>query len=195
MIKQPGRDWGTKCVIGEGKEQVLLDVTQSGPRQFSRGHNAHQIAAQKGDACTFHCYICPSAHCDANVGYGQGGGVVHTVTCHRDLVPLRAQFVDQRFFIFGKHARPHLVDAELATACAVRSLSPVAIITRNLCACNSLIARAVLPLIGSATNTIPASMSSTLTSIAVLPGCASRLRAFDDSFGQRMFQGTFERGV
>jgi hypothetical protein len=49
-------------------------------------------------------------------------------------VALRAQFVDQRFFVFWRYARPYLVDAELARdgLRAVRSLSPVAIITRRL---------------------------------------------------------------
>ncbi len=66
-------------------------------------------------------------------------------------------------------ARTSSIPKGPATARAVRSLSPVAMMMRKPCACSALIAAAVLSRTGSATATIPASAPSTATNIAVLP--------------------------
>ena len=61
----------------------------------------------------------------------------------------------------------------LATASAVRRLSPVSITMFSPSSCNSRIASGVVSLIGSATATTPAGLPSTATNIAVLPSCWS----------------------
>jgi hypothetical protein len=77
----------------------------------------------KSDACTLPY---PCAHCDASVGCGQGGGVVHTVTGHRDLVAFLAR--NSSISVLSSGGTPaRLVDTELpaTSGCAVRSLSPL----------------------------------------------------------------------
>jgi hypothetical protein len=62
-----------------------------------------------------------------------------------------------------------------ATALAVRSLSPVAMMIFSPLACSALMASAVVALIGSATATMPASLSPTATNIGVLPSLRQRV--------------------
>ena len=71
-----------------------------------------------------------------DIGGGQrggGGGVVHAVARHGDLLAVAAQLLDQVLLGFGQDARAHLVDAELTchllAPCA--HCPPVAMITRS----------------------------------------------------------------
>lgn len=112
-IEQSCCDRHADGVVGEGEEQVLLDVAQGSASQFPRPHDAHQVAAQKRDACAFHRHVGTGAHGDANIGGGEGRGVIHAVARHSDLVAVTAQLVDQVLLCFRQNSRAHLVDAEL----------------------------------------------------------------------------------
>ena len=66
-------------------------------------------------------------------------------------------------------ARTSSMPRRSATTCAVRALSPVAMMTRRPKSCRLRRAAAVVSLIGSATATIPISTPSRARNIAVLP--------------------------
>ncbi len=77
-------------------------------------------------------------------------------------------------------ARISSIPSRPATARAVRSLSPVAMTTRNPCWCSALSASGVVSLTGSATDTRPTMSDSTTTNITVSPA-SRRLLAVSDS--------------
>jgi hypothetical protein len=145
--------------MGEGKEQVLLDVKQVA-RASLRAHDAHQIAAQRVMPA-LHCYVCPGAHCVPTSAAAKAGASFRTVTGHRDLVALRAQFVDQFFLSLAVHRRTSSIPnvpprrparcAFIVSGCHNNARNPCGVIPDCL-------RRAAL--IGSAT-AIPASVPST----------------------------------
>ena len=121
-VEQSCCDGDAKGVVGEGEEQVLLDVAQGGAGQLARPDYAHQVAAQQGNAGAFHRHIRARAHGDADIGGGKCRCVVHPVAGHRDLVALSAQLVDQLLLRLGQDARAHFVDAKLARHRLCRAL-------------------------------------------------------------------------
>src|SRR5699024_11460414 len=79
-IQQPeGRNRDGGAVVAEGPEQILLDRAQRAPREPDRIRGRPQVTADQGDISGFDGHVGAGAHRQAEVGLGQGGGVVDTV--------------------------------------------------------------------------------------------------------------------
>jgi hypothetical protein len=79
-----------------------------------RAHEGSQIGLDEGDGGALHRDVGAGSEGDADVGGGQGGGVVGAVAGHRDDVALFAQLADDGVLLLGGDAGAHVVDAELA---------------------------------------------------------------------------------
>ncbi len=82
--------------------------------QPSRPHDAGEIAAEQRDAGALDRDVGAGAHGDADIGRGEGRGVVDAVARHRDHAALAAQPLDHGALLIGQHLGLDLGDAELA---------------------------------------------------------------------------------
>src|SRR6185436_5422070 len=100
-------------VVGEGPPEALLDGGDGPPGQGDRGDDAAQVAADEGDVGGGDRDVSAGADGDADVGCGQGGGVVDAVAGHRHDVALLLQLADLRSLLGGQHLGQHVLDADL----------------------------------------------------------------------------------
>ena len=158
-IEHAGRDRHADGIVDQREEQVLADIAHRRPRQAPGAHDAVEIALDQRDAGAFDRDIGAGAHGDADIGLRQRGRVVHAVARHGDLAALLLQFLDDPRLVLAAARRrgSRRCRAWPATALAVRSLSPVAMMMRKPSSCSSFSAAGVVSLTGSATLTRPAS--------------------------------------
>ena len=72
-----------------------------------------QVAAHEGEVAGFDGDVGAGAHGDAEVGLGEGGGVVDAVADHGDDLAVGLQAADDVDLVGGQHLGDHVVDADL----------------------------------------------------------------------------------
>lgn len=102
-VKDTGGDGDADTVVDEGEEQVLPDVGHGGAADGDGGDDAVQRARHQGDVGGFDGDVGAGADREANVGGGERGCVVDTVTDHSDAVTLGLQALDLGGFVLGEH--------------------------------------------------------------------------------------------
>ncbi len=139
-----------------------------------------QVAADEGEIAGLDGDVGPGAHGDAEVGLGEGGGVVDSVADHRHHPSLlSADDGPRRPCPRGgprRSRRRRAMPTAAATDSAARRLSPVTSIGRSPRSRSWLTASALVGFTVSATTSTPRSSPSQPTRTGVLPGSPRRRR-------------------
>ena len=113
-VQGAGGDRDEQDVVGERPDQALLDGGHGAPRQGDGGDDAAQVAADQGDVGGGDGDVGAGADGDAEVGGGQGGGVVDAVADHRDHVPVGLEGGDPGGLVGREDLGDDVVDADLS---------------------------------------------------------------------------------
>ena len=113
-VEDAGGDGNSRGVVQEREEKVLADISHGGAAKGARPSNPAQVAAQQGDARTFHGDVRSRSHGDANVGLRERGSVIHAVARHGRDMPLGLQLLDDFAFLMGQDAGVNSIDAQRA---------------------------------------------------------------------------------
>src|ERR1035441_2651901 len=110
------RRWGggSGWVGREGEEKILADVAHGGLAELAGAEDSGEVSFDQGDAAAFHGDVGAGAHGDADVGLGEGGGVVDAVAGHGDDSSLLLKFADDFELAFGEDFGLEFGDAERA---------------------------------------------------------------------------------
>ena len=107
-----GGDGDADGVVEEGPEQVLVYVAQRGAGHADGGGDVAQLALHEHDVGRVDGDVGTGSDGDADVGAGQGGGVVDAVADHGDLALLH-ELADDALLAVGQDAGDDLVHARL----------------------------------------------------------------------------------
>jgi hypothetical protein len=91
----------------------LLDLAHCLPGKGDGGDHIPKVIADDDDAAGLHGDIRAGTHGDAEVGLGQGGGVIDAVADHGDALPLLLQPLDILGLVRREHLREHIRDTDL----------------------------------------------------------------------------------
>src|SRR5215213_1238772 len=112
-IENPCCYGNERDIVGEGPEQVLLDVPHRGFRETDGlGHPAY-VARDERHVCSLHSDVGAGTYCYTYVGLCQGRGVVDAIADHADLLALSLQPLDLVRLVLGPDLRHDTVYAEL----------------------------------------------------------------------------------
>jgi len=90
----------------------LADVAEGGAREADGAGEAAEVAFHEGDAGAFDGDVGAGAHGDADIGGGEGGGVVDAVAGHGDAFAGAFQLLDEADFVGGCEAGFDAIEAE-----------------------------------------------------------------------------------
>src|SRR5918998_1405350 len=90
-IQETGGDRDERDVVGEGPEQVLLDVPYRRLREGYRPRHPAHVAGDQGQVRGLDRHVRAGADGDAHVRLRQGWGVVDAVADHADPLAVRLQ--------------------------------------------------------------------------------------------------------
>src|SRR5437660_4172315 len=110
--EHPRRNRHAESVVDERQEQILADIAHRGARKPPRANDTAQVAFDERDPRALDRHVRPGAHCDADVGLGERGRVVHAVARHRHGVTLLAQRFHDGAFLLGEYVRVNFLDPE-----------------------------------------------------------------------------------
>ena len=98
-------------VVTERPHQILLDDPEGSGRDPQRRADRAHVGIHDRHIRGGFGHVGPRSHGDRQIGSGQGGGVVHTVSHHRDRPAFGVEAFDDGELALGQDARPNVVDA------------------------------------------------------------------------------------
>ncbi len=169
----------------KAQKRFCLIVRMRSPAQGDGLGHAGQVAAEEGDVGGLHGHVGARADGDADVGLGQGRGVVDAVADHGHPPAFGLQSGGSRPSCppAGAPARTRSMPAARATASAVRRWSPVSMTTSSPRPWSVRTAAAAPSLIGSATARSPAARPSTADEDGRLPVAGQGVRPLGPARG------------
>src|SRR5437867_11318293 len=169
------RDGNQDDVVDEGGEEILLDVAHGSLAQLNRRRHAAQIAADQRDVRRFHGHVRPGADRDPTSACARAGASLMPSPTMAARRPSPCRRFTSKAFASGKtSASTRSMPTSLATAAAVRGLSPVIITTSRPMTLSADTASRACFFTVSATAMTPTTVPPTATNMGVRPASASR---------------------
>ena len=101
-------------VVTEGSEEVLAHIAHGGAADLDGRDDALQAAFDEGHVARLDGHVGAGADGEADVGLGQGRGIVDAVADHADGLALELQLLHFMGLAVGQHFGEHALDADLA---------------------------------------------------------------------------------
>jgi len=96
------------------QKQVLPDIAHGRQRQSARLDNAHQVAAQQGNAGAFDGHIGAGAHGHTHIRRCQGRRIVNAIAGHDHNATFVLQALNNLALVFRQDFRFHFVNMQFA---------------------------------------------------------------------------------
>ena len=111
-VENAGGEGEAEEVVGEGPEEVLLDVAEGGAGEVHGADEGGEVAFDEDEAGAVHGDIGAGAHGNADLGGGEGGGVVEAVAGEDHALATGLVDVDELLFRGGGGVGVETVERE-----------------------------------------------------------------------------------